>query len=43
MVQHALGVVVSMGGCLDAQVAQHGIGFPSAKELDGVLVNVGAQ
>jgi hypothetical protein len=28
---------------LDAKVAQHGIGFPAAKEHDGVLVDIGAE
>jgi hypothetical protein len=28
---------------LDADVAQHGIGFPATKEHDGVLVDIGAE
>jgi hypothetical protein len=28
---------------LDAEVAQHGIGFPAAQEHDGVLVDIGAE
>ena len=43
MVEHLLGIVELQGGSLNAEVAEHGIGFPSAQELDGVLVNAGAQ
>ena len=39
MVQHLLSIVVGMRGGLDAQVAEHGIGFPSSEELDGVFVD----
>ena len=40
VVEHSLGKPRGHG--LDAEVAEHGIGFPAAKEHDGVLVNVGA-
>ena len=43
MVEHEMGVVVSMGGSLDAKVAKHGDGLPAAQELDGVQVNPGAE
>ena len=43
MVEHELGVVVSMGGSLDAKVAEHGVGLPAAQELDGVRVDPGAE
>ena len=43
MVQHLLGIVELQGGSLDAEVAEHGVRFPSAQELDGILVNAGAQ
>ena len=33
VVQHGLGVIGGMGGSLYAQVAKHGIRFPSAEEL----------
>ena len=37
IIQHELGIVV--GGGLNPQVAEHGVGFPASKELDGVFVN----
>ena len=37
IIQHELGIVV--GGGLNPQVAEHGVGFPVAKELDGVFVD----
>ena len=43
VVQHALGEVGGNGVGLDAEVAEHGIRFPVAKELDGVLVNASTQ
>ena len=43
MVQHVLGISVGDGGGLDAEVAEHGIGLPAAKEADGVGVNVGTE
>ena len=43
MVQHLLGVVGRLGVSLDAQVAQHGIRLPAAKEADGIGVNGGTQ
>ena len=43
VVQHALGVVVGQGGGLDAEVAEHGVGFPTAEQLDGVRVNASAE
>ena len=43
MVEHLLGIVELQGGSLNAKVAEHGVRFPSAQELDGILVNAGAQ
>jgi len=43
MVQHLLRIVVGDGGGLDAEVAEHGIGFPAAKKLDGVTVDSGTE
>lgn len=43
MVEHQLRKVGGVDVCLDAQVAEHGVGFPASKELDGVLVNPGAE
>ena len=43
MVEHELGTVVGMGSGLDAQVAEHGLGFPKSKELDGVRVHSGTE
>ena len=43
MVEHLLRVVVSVDGRLDAQVAEHGVGFLSAEELDGVGVHTGTE
>ena len=43
MVEHELGIVVSVGGSLDAKVAEHGVGLPAAQELDGVRVGPGAE
>ena len=40
MVEHFLGKVGPEDVGLDAQIAEHGIRFPSAKELDDILVNV---
>ena len=37
IVEHELGEV--LGGGLDAEVTEHGIGFPTAEELNVVLVN----
>ena len=42
-IKHTLGVVVREGVSLDAQVAEHGIRLPAAKELDGILGDVGAE
>ena len=28
---------------MDVEVAEHGVGFPTAKQLDGVLIHVGAE
>ena len=28
---------------VDVEVAEHGVGFPTAKQLDGVLIHVGAE
>lgn len=43
MVKHFLGKVRSVDVGLDAQIAEHGIGFPSAEEHDVVGINVGAE
>ena len=43
MVQHQLRKVRGMDGCLNAQVAEHGVRFPTPEELDGVLVDGGAE
>lgn len=43
MVQHLLRKVVGVDVGLDAKVAEHGVGFPSAEEHDDVGVNVGAE
>ena len=43
MVEHELGKVVDNGGCLDLQVAEHGVREPTAKELDGVAVDASAE
>ena len=43
MVQHLLGVVVGDGSSLDAQVAEHGVGFSAAQELDSIFVDAGAE
>ena len=37
-IEHLLGVVVRVGVGLDTEVTEHSIRFPTAKELDGVLV-----
>ena len=41
VVEHALGE--GRGSCLDAEVTEHGVGFPAAKEHDGVCASVGAE
>ena len=38
-----LGNVRVVGEGLDAEVDEHGIGFPAAEQFDGVLVDVGAE
>ncbi len=43
MVQHALGEAGTVGGSLDAEISEHGIGLPSPEELDHVLVHAGAE
>ena len=43
MVEHLLCIIVGKRGCLDAQIAEHGVGLPATKELDGVLVDTGAE
>lgn len=43
MVEHLLSEVGTVDVCLDAQVAEHGVGFPAPKELDGVFVDVGTE
>ena len=42
-VEHSLRVVVGVSGGLDSEVAEHGVGLPSAEELDGVGVDIGAE
>ena len=37
MVEHELGKV--LGRSLDAEVLEHGVGFPAPEELDAVLVD----
>ena len=39
VVKHLLGEMMRVGGGLDPQVAEHGIGLPSAEELDVVFVD----
>ena len=41
MVQHLLGEVGGVDMRLDTQVAEHGVGFPAAEELDPGRVGVG--
>ena len=43
MIKHELGEVGLEVGSLDAQVANHGIRLPTAKELDGVRVDSGTE
>ena len=43
MVQHGLGVIGGMSSRLDAQVAKHGIRFPSAEKLYHTGVNACAE
>ena len=43
VVQHELRIVVGMRGSLDAQVAQHGVRLPAAKELDSVFVDASTE
>ena len=38
-----LGEVFAVGGGLDAEVADHGVGLPPADELDGGFIDVGAK
>ena len=39
VVKHALRESESMRGSLDAQVAEHGVRFPAAKQLDDICVD----
>ena len=39
VVKHLLGQMMRVGGGLDLQVAEHGIGLPAAEELDVVFVD----
>ena len=39
VVKHLLGQMMRVGGGLDPQVAEHGIGLPTAEELDVVFVD----
>jgi hypothetical protein len=41
--EHLLRIDKLDGGSLHAEVAEHGIGFPPAYELDGILVDTGTQ
>ena len=41
--EHVLGAVVTSRRGLDAQVSEHRVGLPAAEELDGELVDVGAE
>ena len=41
MVEHGLGE--GRGCCLDAQVPEHGVRFPAAKEHDGICAGVGTE
>jgi hypothetical protein len=41
--EHELGEVGGVGMCSDAEVAEHGVGFPSSDELDDVGVDAGAE
>ena len=43
MVEHLLGEVGPVDVGLDSQISEHGVGSPSAKEHDGVLVDVGTE
>ena len=43
VVEHELSEVVGNGGCLDAEVAKHGVREPAAEELDGVAVDTCAE
>jgi len=43
MGDHAFSKVAHYGLCLDMEVAEHGIGTPSAQELDDVVVNTCAE
>ena len=43
IVQHALGVAFANDDDLAPEVEQHGVGLPAANELDGVVVDAGAQ
>ena len=39
VVKHVLGQMMRVGGGLNPQVAEHGIGLPSTEELDVVFVD----
>ena len=43
VVLHVLGNVRVVGEGLDAEVDEHGVGFPGAEQFDGVFVDVGAE
>ena len=43
MVQHVLGAVVGVSRGGDAEVAEHRVGAPATKELDGVGIGASAQ
>ena len=40
-VKHELGG--GRGGCLDAQVTEHGVGFPASKQHDGFCADIGTE
>ena len=41
--EHEASVVSVVGGGGDPEVAEHGVGFPAAQELDVVGVDAGAE
>ena len=43
MVEHLLSQTGCGCGCLDAEVAEHGVGVPAAEEADDVRVYLGAE
>ena len=41
--EHFLGEIAANNMCLDAEVAEHGVGFPATEELDGVTIDVSTE